>query len=241
MISAWNRWRISTAIDHQEPLSPRLARAVRRDPDLRRFYEASLALAARLRRDALEVVRHEQDVGWVERSEPHQDACTIPRRTSFPTRPALPDELENSSHKHHPRRLMRYITAAALATCVALCGVLLWYEMSKARSSAAAQRADIAELADLIQQVKGGVDRTVERSAPKLQQLIVRSRDAVQAPMVREAKNVETDARNLFRAFSSMFSPETPRQHPTPDPKNPPSPSSSSGADVPASLPRLPA
>ena len=61
MISTWAKWRISTAIERGRPLSPALARKVRRDPECRRFYEASLAMAERLRQDAVDLVRDEEE------------------------------------------------------------------------------------------------------------------------------------------------------------------------------------
>jgi hypothetical protein len=189
MISAWTRWRISKAIDSGRPLSPALARAVRRDPECRRFYEASLAMARRLRRDVEGVLRDEQtrlsDVGPLNPSRP-----VAGRSPAYAGR----------------RRFALSVSAAALAAGLVLGGFVLWRETPPdAKPPLRAEAAEVTELVDILQQLQRSADRVVQRSAPKCRRLLSRSREALRAPVVREAEYIKTDARNFLRAFPSLL------------------------------------
>jgi hypothetical protein len=217
MISAWTRWRISTAIEKGRPLSPALARAVRRDPECRWFYEASLAMASRLPGDVEEVVRNE---------EAH----------SGDVRPL---ELGTSAAIGSPGQVRRWrltlpVSMAALAIGLVLGGIVWWWTSPpEAGPPRAVQASDVAELTHIIRQMKDNVDRVAERKAPQWQRLLSRSGEALRTPMVREAENMAADTRQILRAFSSMLPRDGPRQRPEPRDDGPPP--SSSGSDVPAS------
>jgi len=188
MISAWTRWRISKAIDSGRPLSSALARAVRRDPECRRFYETSLAMARRLRRDVEEVLRDEQmrlsNVGPRKRSRP-----VAGRSPAYGGR----------------RRFTLSLSTAALAAGLVLGGFHLWHQTRPCiEPPLRAEAADVTELVDILQQMTSSADRVLEHSAPKCQRFLTRSGEALRAPVVCEAECLKADARNVLRAFPSM-------------------------------------
>lgn len=194
MIAAWTKWRISTAVEKGRPLSPALARRVRRDPESRRFYEASLAMTERLRRDAEEIVEAEQArLGEIGPLEP------------------LPAGTTASSRRAWSARLVLAMGTAAAVIGLAL-GAAAWWWPSRspspsprAQAPAAVQEADVVELVGVIRQLKDNVDRAAERRAPQWEQVMAHSREALRAPIVREAENMAADTREILRALSSMI------------------------------------
>ena len=195
MISAWTRWRISKAIDSGRPLSSALARAVRRDPECRRFYETSLAMARRLRSDVEGILRDEQ----------MRLSGASPRKRSRPL-------AGRSPAFGGRRRFTLSLSAAALAACLMLGGFLFWHQTRpRIDPPLRAEAADVTELVDILQQIKSSADRVLEHSAPKCQRFLIRSGEALRAPVVCEAECLKADARNLLRAFPSMpHFPKTP-------------------------------
>ncbi len=223
MISAWTRWRISTAIEKGKPLSPALARKVSRDRECRQFYEASLAMAVRLRRDAADVVQVEQE------------------RLDAADRAELP--LLAARRSSRPARSRKPALAAATAVLIALAlGAGVWWWRSTpptpstpsvpdARRPSAPQESDVAELAQLIRQIGTNVGRAAEQKGPRWQQIMDRSRDAIETPLKREAENMAADTRGILQALSSIIQPD---DDPEPsDPAEDAPPSSSSGRRTP--------
>ena len=217
MTGPWTKWQISKAVEKGRPLSPRLARKIRRDAESRRFYEASLAMAKRLRRDAEKLVRVEQiRLGEMGPLVP-LEAGTIP-----------------SSRRAWSRRPVLAMGTAAAVICLAL-GATLWWQPSSlpvphAEPPRAVQKADVAELAQLIRQIKANVDRVAERKAPDWQQVMARSGEALWTPIAREAENMAADTREILRAFSSMI-PSSDEKEPSRTEADAPSPSSSGRGD----------
>ena len=137
MIAAWTRWRISTAIEEGKPLSPALARKVRRDPECRQFYEASLAMVKRLRRDANQIAQNEP--GGLGKMRPLGSLEVAPI---------------DSSRNARRLRPVSAVTAAAVVIGLALGGAVWWWPVwqsalgllpSRALSSAQAQRHTIQD------------------------------------------------------------------------------------------------
>ena len=217
MISAWTRWRISTAIEKGKPLSPTLARKVRRDRECRRFYDASMVMAERLRRDAEDVVQGEQE---------RLAAAGLPE-------PSLPAAIQSPC----PARPLRPALATAAAVLIALAlgaGIWWWPSTPDPRPPSVAQESDVAELAQLIRQIGDNVGRAAERKAPRWQQIMVRSGEALRAPVEREAENMAADTRGILQALSSMIQSGTDAEPSEPDEDDPPS--SSSGRHPPPPL-----
>lgn len=216
MISAWTKWRISTAIEKGKPLSPALARRVRRDPECGRFYEVSVAMVERLRQEAGNVVREEEkrltEMGPL---EPRRPAIRPSPRTR-PVQPALAT------------------TAAAVVIALALGAAIWWWPSSPsvpdAVPTSAVQESDVAELAQIIRQIKNNVGRVAQRKAPQWQQIMFRSGEALRGPMVREAKSIEADTRGILQALSSMI--PSGEDAESPDSGDDAPPPSSSGRDV---------
>ena len=190
MNTAWTKWRISTAVEKGKPLSPALAQKVRRDPECRRFYQASLVMAKRLRLDAREIAGAEaRHLGKM---------C-----------PAESLEVGPIDSRPGVRRLSRAagMTAAAAVIGLALgAGVWWWSAPSSPQPQplVAVQEAEVIELLHMCRQIKDNVGRAVERKAPRWQKIIARSPETLRAPLMREAENMATDTRNILQAFSSM-------------------------------------
>lgn len=212
MTGHWTKWRISSAIDGERPLPPSLLRKIDRDPECRRFYEASLAMADRLRRDAAEIVRHEQDrLG---------DAVSLP----VPAAGApLPRSVLRSA-----RRFALALAAVILATVV---GVWIWRWPPSARppgpeSPRLAKQRDLRELMQIARQLEKTVDRVAAREGPRLRAQVARSGEALRKPILREVSNMEADTWGILRRLFSV----RPSEGDSPDPESeadPPPPSSS--------------
>ena len=192
MIAAWTRWRISTAIEEGKPLSPALARKVRRDPECRQFYEASLAMVKRLRRDANQIAQNEP--GGLGKMRPLGSLEVAPI---------------DSSRNARRLRPVSAVTAAAVVIGLALGGAVWWWPVRPSAPqpapSIALRESDVTEVSHLLRQIKDNVELAVERKAPQWQQIIARSGDALRAPIVREAENMASDTRHILQAFSSMI------------------------------------
>ena len=193
MISTWAKWRISTAIEKGTPLSPALARKVRRDPECRRFYEASMAMAKRLRRDAVEVVRDEEE--------------RLAEAGPLELRPST--EIRSPRRVAHPWRPAWAATTATVVLAVVLGAGIWWWPSSRpvpdTKPPGVVPASDVAELAQIIRQIKGNVERVAKRKSPRWQQIAARSGEALRAPFVREAENVAADSRRILHAISSMI------------------------------------
>ena len=220
MTGPWTRWRISTAIEKGRPLSPRLVRRIRRDPQCRHFYEVSLAMAERLRHDAAELLRHEQDR--------LRDAAPLhvpePSRTAAP-RPSL-----------RPGRLPALASAVIVLASVVGAGIWWWPSPSPPpvpQPPALAQERDIRELMEIVHQIDATFDRVAAREGPRLREQVARSGDALQKPILREASNMAEDTRGILQRLFWVIPSEgdTPRSDSEDDPPS----SSSSGRKAPHS------
>ncbi|MBN1589494.1 MAG: hypothetical protein JW888_08265 [Pirellulales bacterium] len=182
MIKIWTKWRISVAVERGKPLSPALARCVERDPECRRFHEASLAMTERLRRDASRMVREETQSRQGIRHEPFTLAPA--RRTQ------------------QPRRAPAFVAASAAVGLVV--GAAFWWLAGgqSADSPVAMKESDMIELVQLVRQIKHNVNRAAEEQKPRLRQILDRSENALREPLTREAENMANDTRNLLQAFS---------------------------------------
>ncbi|MHC4177541.1 MAG: hypothetical protein ACYSWU_08545 [Planctomycetota bacterium] len=186
MIDLWTKWRISTAIEKGKPLPPRLLRKIRRDAASRRFYESSLAMAERLRRDAAEIVRQEQDR----------------LRDAAPPRVPEPGRTSPPRHLLRPQRLLGLAAAAVILASVVGAGICWWPSPSPRpvpRPRAVAQEQDIRELMEVVRQIDETVDRVAAREGPRWRERVARSRDALRKPLVREASNMAADTRGILR------------------------------------------
>ncbi len=220
MTGPWTRWQISTAIEKGKPLPSRLVRKIRRDPECRRFYEASLAMVGRLPRDAAEIVRHEQDR--------LHDASPLhvpePIRTP-PLRPVL-----------RRRRLLALAVAVAILALVVGAGI--WWRPSTSSPAVppgpvAAQEQDLRELMGIVRQLSDGADRVAARESPRWRERVARSRDVLRAPIRREVSNMAADTRGILQGLLSIIpSQENPPGSDSED--APPSPSSSGRNGPPA-------
>ncbi len=205
MISAWTMWRISTAIDKGRPLSPALARRVRRDPECRRFYEASLAAAERLRQDAPEIVRAER------LRLTQQEPLLVPAPGAI-----------RSSRAVRSFRPVWATAAAVLVIGLALGATVWWWPAPREpQPPTAMQRSDVAELAQVIREIKHNVDKVRAREGTPWKERVARSGEALRAPIVREAQNMAADTRHILQAFSSMIRSGSQPQPSAPDDDSP--------------------
>lgn len=213
MTGPWTKWRISTAIEKGKPLPPRLARKIRRDAECRHFYEASLATVGRLRRDAAEIVQHEQDR----------------------LRDAAPLRVPEPSHTPPPRLVPRperlLASASAVVILASVLGAAIWWWPSSSpppdpQPPMVAQEQDIRELMEVVRQIDETVDRVAAREAPRWRERVARTRDALRAPILREASNMAADTRGILQRLFWIIPSEEDSPHSDSD-DDPPSPSSS--------------
>ncbi len=190
MIRAWTKWRISSAVEDGRPLSAGLARKVRRDPEYQRFYELSVAMAKRLREDAEEIAQYEEQ--RLQRCEPWA---------------ILDKGLVDSPATARPSRRAFVLAVAASAAGLLLVAGICWWPSSSPPAPVpgpqlARRTSDVVELVQAIREIQGKVDRVASRRAPQLRELVARSREALRAPILREAENMAQDARGFVESFS---------------------------------------
>lgn len=189
MTGRWTKWRISTAIEKGKPLSPRLLRKIRGDAECRRFYEASLAVVGRLRRDAAEIVRQERDR--------LRDAA--PLRVPQPSRTPPPRRVLR------PERLLALASAVVILAAVAGAGIWWWPsplpppDRQPPAVTQEQQQQDIRELMKIVRQIDHAVDRVAAREGPRWRERVARSGDALRAPILREASNMAADTRGILQ------------------------------------------
>ncbi len=213
MTGRWTKWRISTAIEKGKPLPPRLVRKICRDAESRRFYEASLAVVGRLRRDAAEIVQHERD-----RLRNAAPLCVPqPSRTPPPRRVLRPE------------RLLALASAVVILAAVVGAGIWWWPsplpppDPQPPMVAQGQQEQDIRELMEIVRQIDRAVDRVAAREGPRWRERVARSGDALRAPILHEASNMAADTRGILqRLFPIVPSQEeVPSSDSQRDPRSP--------------------
>jgi len=191
MIRAWTKWRISSAVEDGRPLPAWLARKVRRDPECRQFYQLSMAVAKRLREDAEEVAHCE------EQRLQHRRPWSVFDKGLVESR---------ATARCSSRKALGFAVVASAASLLLVAGVCWWppspVPPPEPEPRLAHGTSDVVELVQAIQEIHGKVDRVAARKAPQLRELVARSREALQAPILREAENIAQDAREFVHSFS---------------------------------------
>ena len=218
MAGRWTKWRISTAIEKGKPLPPSLVRKIGREAECRRFYEASLAMNARLRRDAAEMVQHEQD----------RLGGAAPLRLPEPSRTPPPRRVLR------PERLLALASAVVILAAVVGAGIWWWpaaLPPPDLQPRTVAQEQDIRELMEIVRQIDETVDRVAARENPRWRERVARSGDALRAPILREASNMAADTRGILQRLFPMVPCE--EDLPSSDSQRDPPSSTSSGHRAP--------